>query len=81
MLCFSAYGSDVIYLPSQTVDKESNREGTKNASNREDGHRNGPDSCEEAAGNLLPVTFFIRLIDEILNDLFKKRRHSFTAQI
>ncbi len=62
-----------VFLPSEAVDKESNGEGAKNASNREDGDRDGPDGCEVALGDGSLITVKPRLIDKVLNDLPQKK--------
>lgn len=65
-----------FYLPSQSVDKESNSGGPNYASNREDGNDEGRHSCEEALGDWLLVTVPISFIDEVVNDLFKRTTRS-----
>lgn len=56
-------------LPSKAVDKESDGEGAKDATDREDGDGDGPDGREGALGDGLLVAVEPRLIDELLNDL------------
>lgn len=58
-----------VEIPSESVDKESNREGSEDASNREDGNGNGPDGCERVLGDLLLVAVKPCLIDKVLDDL------------
>lgn len=58
-----------VEIPSKSVDKESNREGSEDASNREDGNGNGPDGCERVLGDLLIVAVKPCVIDKALDDL------------
>lgn len=55
--------------PSKPVDKEPDGEGTEDASNGEDGHRDGPDGRERRLADLSLVALQPRLIDESLNHL------------
>lgn len=64
----------VLLLPSKAIDKESNREGAKDASNRKDGNSDGPDCCEGALSDGLLVAFKPRIIDEPFNDLAQDRK-------
>lgn len=64
----------VLLLPSKAIDKKSNREGAKDASNRKDGNSDGPDCCEGALSDGLLVAFKPRIIDELLNDLAQDRK-------
>lgn len=64
----------VLLLPSKAIDKESNREGSKNASNRKDGNSDGPDCCEGALSDGILVAFKPRVIDEPFNDLARDRQ-------
>lgn len=58
-----------LHSPSKPVDKESDREGAEDASDREDGHRDGPDSREGGLGDLFLVALEPCLIDELFNNL------------
>lgn len=59
----------VLLLPSKAIDKKSNREGSKNASNRKDGDSDGPDCCEGAFRDGLLVAILPRTVDEPFDDL------------
>lgn len=61
--------------PSKPVDKQSDREGAEDASDREDGHRDGPHGREGRLGDLFLVALKPRLIDEILNHLVHTHTH------
>lgn len=65
----------VFLLPSKAIDKETNREGSKDASNRKDGNSDGPDCCEGVLGDGLLVAFKPRTIDEPFNDLAQDRQN------
>lgn len=60
-------------LPSKAIDKESDGEGAKDATNREDGDSDGPDGCEGVLGDGLLVAVKPGFIDETLNDLRGRR--------
>lgn len=55
--------------PAKPIDKESDGEGAEDASDREDGHRDGPDGREGGLGDLLLVAPEPRLVDKVLNHL------------
>lgn len=59
----------ILFLPSKAIDKESDRKGAKDATNREDRDSNGPDGREGDLGDGLIVALNPRLIDEVLNYL------------
>lgn len=71
----------VLLLPSKAVDKESNREGAKDASNRKDGNSDGPDCCERALSDGLLVAFKPRIIDEPSNDLAHNRQNTYIYSV
>lgn len=68
-LRLSCYHDTSEVLPSKAVDKESDGEGAKDATNREDGDSDGPDGCERVLTDGLLVAGQPRLIDKIPNDL------------
>lgn len=68
-LRLSRYHDTSEVLPSEAVDKESDGEGAKDATNREDGDSDGPDGCEGGLLDGLLVALQPRLIDKTLNDL------------
>lgn len=55
--------------PAKPVDKESDREGAEDASDREDGHRDGPDGREGGLGDFFLVALKPRPVDKILDHL------------
>lgn len=62
-------GINKLFLPSKAVDKESDREGAKDAADGEDGDGDGPDGRERGIRDLLLVAVEPRFIDKTLNDL------------
>lgn len=62
--------------PAKPVDKESDGEGAEDASDREDGHGNGPDGRQGGAGDLFLVALKPCLVDKILNDLTHTNTHT-----
>lgn len=65
----------VLLLPSKAIDKKSNREGSKNASNRKDGNGDGPNGCEGVLRDGILVAFKPRTIDEPFDDLARDRQN------
>lgn len=65
-----------VLLPSKAIDKESNREGAKYASNRKNGNSDGPDCCEGALRNGFLVAVKPCIVDETFNDLLKNKTNS-----
>lgn len=69
-----ATGTLVLLLPSKAIDKKSNGEGSKNASNRKDGNGDGPDCGEGVLRDGLLVAVFPRAVDEPFDDLAGTRQ-------
>jgi len=60
--------------PSEAVDEEADGEGAEDAPDREDGDGDGPDGGEGALADGLLVSLEPRLIDVLLNHLWRGER-------